>query len=667
MPHKERARAEAAKLDTGKGANHNGSIVPKLWLDVLTEDIPEAMRNEHRWVVWKEVGEDKRKVPYQGHYHTRKASSTNQITWCTFEIARQVYEAGVCSGIGFALGDGWAGIDLDKCLDGEDLHPEAASILQDLDTYAEVSPSGTGVKAFIRYQGAPTKGIQGNPVGFERIELYNTGRYFTVTGHRLDDYGDEVQERTSHFDALVRRYGSTPSSATNREYAETNGKIARNDTLCRMAGAARANGADVDTVREMVLGANDRIPEAHGGPLEISELESTVFKSATQWPQGDATLEAKAFEAPQLADLTVFREDPKPQQWAFTHIPHAEVCGLDGAGGLGKSSLVLGLVVAAAISRPMVQAPIFPSLQPMCAKRVLWLSAEDSIDEIHRRLREYEHAYQITAEERERIITNLDIVTGSWPLVAVQAGTLLPTKAFEWLKGLVAERKPDLLVIDPRSQFFAGDENDNTLATRFFALLREMCTAHDGGCTVLATHHVSKANQNNSDSASGRGASAARDALRCVLTLTPVPPEKVADIGGSNPHNFMQMEVTKSNRGPRTAAPIVFQKVGRALVEVDAAALKAEVTAGKQTHIIKTLVAELKELGNSHMLTKASIMREAADIRERIRDMHACKDKDIRAALTAAIEAGTIIEVEAESAKPGKAAKVLRVPEAAEW
>jgi hypothetical protein len=215
-------------------------------LEVMLESIPEAMRKEPRWVVWK--GD---KVPHQGHDHTRQASSTKQITWCTFEIARQVYEAGACSGIGFVLGDGWAGIDLDKCLDSEDLHPEAASILQDLDSYAEVSPSGTGVKAFIRYQGAPTKGIQGNPVGFERIELYSTGRYFTVTGHRLDEYNDEPQERTSQFDALVKRYGSNKSFTPVHTNGTTDVIIhdgERDNRLTSEAGVLRRRGYSEDEI-----------------------------------------------------------------------------------------------------------------------------------------------------------------------------------------------------------------------------------------------------------------------------------------------------------------------------------------------------------------------------------------------------------------------------------
>ncbi|HEY2434613.1 MAG TPA: hypothetical protein VGI12_18210 [Vicinamibacterales bacterium] len=58
------------------------------------------------------------------------------------------------TGIGFALGDGWAGIDLDDCIaaDGS-VVPEAAGAVARLDecaAYYELSPSGTGLKVIGR-------------------------------------------------------------------------------------------------------------------------------------------------------------------------------------------------------------------------------------------------------------------------------------------------------------------------------------------------------------------------------------------------------------------------------------------------------------------------------------------------------------------------------------
>lgn len=87
-------------------------------------------------------------------------------------------------GIGFvfAKDDPSVGIDLDGSLDPEtdELEPWAAEIVQAARTYCEVSPSGLGVKLIGRGHlpaDAP-KRLRG-----ELIEMYDSGRYFTISGH----------------------------------------------------------------------------------------------------------------------------------------------------------------------------------------------------------------------------------------------------------------------------------------------------------------------------------------------------------------------------------------------------------------------------------------------------------------------------------------------------
>jgi putative DNA primase/helicase len=85
---------------------------------VICDSIPPEMRAERRWLLWRlEWVEDKKgkgkwsKVPYQSN--GRKASSTDAKTWTPFETAVGAYRSGGFDGIGFVLGDGWAGVDLD--------------------------------------------------------------------------------------------------------------------------------------------------------------------------------------------------------------------------------------------------------------------------------------------------------------------------------------------------------------------------------------------------------------------------------------------------------------------------------------------------------------------------------------------------------------------------
>ena len=107
------------------------------------------------------------------------------------------YESGGFSGIGyvFAESDPFCGIDLDGCRDPETgkVANWAREIITKLDTYAEVSPSQTGVKLWIVGRnplGASGRkaSVAGAPAVCDKapaIEVYDRLRYFAVTGWRL--------------------------------------------------------------------------------------------------------------------------------------------------------------------------------------------------------------------------------------------------------------------------------------------------------------------------------------------------------------------------------------------------------------------------------------------------------------------------------------------------
>jgi primase-polymerase (primpol)-like protein len=139
--------------------------------------IPRALTRRNRWVRWS-AG----KVPLQADGRT--ASSTDPGTWTGYAAAKAA-TAGV--GMGFVLnGDGIACIDLDHCISDGQLAQWAAEILALLPpTYAEVSPSGTGLHVWC--YGTVGKGRKVRRADGACIELYDCGRYMTVTGNRWKD------------------------------------------------------------------------------------------------------------------------------------------------------------------------------------------------------------------------------------------------------------------------------------------------------------------------------------------------------------------------------------------------------------------------------------------------------------------------------------------------
>jgi primase-polymerase (primpol)-like protein len=78
-------------------------------------------------------------------------------------------------------------------------------VLVELGSYAEVSPSGTGVKVFVRGKLPPGRRRKG------QIEMYDRGRFFTTTGHRLADSPAIVNERGEELRLLHSRVFGDPA------------------------------------------------------------------------------------------------------------------------------------------------------------------------------------------------------------------------------------------------------------------------------------------------------------------------------------------------------------------------------------------------------------------------------------------------------------------------
>jgi len=116
--------------------------------------IPETICEREQWVCWKKTQRDGQhnKIPVTpggGGF----ASSTDPETWAGFEIALEYARTGKADGVGFVFTDDdpIVGVDLDDCRDPEtgEVDSEAQDIIERLDSYTEISPSGTGYHVLI--------------------------------------------------------------------------------------------------------------------------------------------------------------------------------------------------------------------------------------------------------------------------------------------------------------------------------------------------------------------------------------------------------------------------------------------------------------------------------------------------------------------------------------
>jgi len=186
-------------------------------IDVTNDAIPDIIRTIENWILWREGERDGKstKIPTKP-YRTSgdiNCDVTNpshrrdfDTAWDSFNDSRVTGD-----GLGFVFTDDVSitGVDLDKCRDPDsgDLEDWAEDIIDQLDSYTEVSPSGTGVHILVG--GELTAG--GNRRG--RVEMYDSDRYFTVTGAHLDGTPAEIRTCQDDLDAVHRTYirGETTS------------------------------------------------------------------------------------------------------------------------------------------------------------------------------------------------------------------------------------------------------------------------------------------------------------------------------------------------------------------------------------------------------------------------------------------------------------------------
>jgi putative DNA primase/helicase len=186
--------------------------------------IPNELKRCPHWIVWrKEEREGKpTKVPYQ--VNGEMAQSNNKRTWSTFHTAIHHYKKGGYDGIGFMFSkdDPYIGIDIDHCIQNGEFSSLADEVIEMMDSYTELSPSGDGVHIIVKGELPIQKGTgKKNPeLG---LEIYRSGRYFTFTGHSKNV--NEIVERTDELALLFQKYLKEKESSVVKTVAKKDSNI----------------------------------------------------------------------------------------------------------------------------------------------------------------------------------------------------------------------------------------------------------------------------------------------------------------------------------------------------------------------------------------------------------------------------------------------------------
>lgn len=222
-------------------------------LPPCVEGIPAELKALDQWVCWKletRAGDPKpTKIPYDPRTGD-KAKAGHPETWASFNDALATYEASQSwtrpySGIGFQLHDTdtfFAG-DLDGCIDAEagEVAGWASTIIEQVSTYTEYSPSGVGLRFF----GIGVLPPEGNRKG--PVEMYDRLRYVTVTGRRFGEAPGEIRDCAEVLPTLhARLFPPKPAAVPRPPSAAVTLSLSDHDVLALASKAS--NGAKFDAL-----------------------------------------------------------------------------------------------------------------------------------------------------------------------------------------------------------------------------------------------------------------------------------------------------------------------------------------------------------------------------------------------------------------------------------
>lgn len=281
--------------------------------------IPERLRHHAQWVNWKAIFRDGKEVKLPVQPTGAAASSTDPATWCRFDQLATTGFSGV--GFVFSMDDPYIGIDLDGCRDPQSgtIDDWAAEAIAKLATYAEVSPSRSGVKLIGTTDLSwtnPNKvavdapGHGGKSAG---VEVYDRGRYFALTGKVLPGH-EAIADVTGSLVWLAERFAMRRTQPTicGRDVANETPLMERAARyLAKMDGSVSGSGGHNTAWRAacaMIHGFNL-------APSQALALLSAEWNGRCNPPWSQKELLHKVKQASEAPGQRGYLADASPDQW----------------------------------------------------------------------------------------------------------------------------------------------------------------------------------------------------------------------------------------------------------------------------------------------------------------------------------------------------------------
>lgn len=497
------------------------------------------------------------------------ASTTDSKTWERFDVVWQTYNSnsGEFDGLGFVFSeqDPYVGIDLDTVRDPKSgyVDPIAQSIIDSLDSYTEISPSGYGFHIITKADTnliwhrvpLPDNGIKRiivNPKTGKQeqkqpeIEMYSMGRYFTITGNS-PRIVPVISNRTKQITELQERFkknnvvapaendnpdgpdmtviglehdskfielwnGSRPTGDESRDDLSLMNKLAfwcnrnRNLMIDRFFNSPHYD--QKDEAHKTKCDRNDYLSRTADKALK--ETHSTADEENAKWQKQRHEETRKAFEDTMLpnvgsADFSRFLVSAadvpyEPPRWLIEpYIQKGKGTMVQAEPGVGKTAFVCAIAACVSAGKPLLGIPV------QDPGHVLMLSVEDDLGILRGRLEANGADLNMCS-----FLTNASALTFESPSIET----------------VVKAKNVKLIIFDPFQAFLGGDvDMHRANETRpKLAKLFDMCNRNDCACIIIA--HTGKGKKDKNPIYHSLGSADIPAAMRSIIGIAKSPDNK---------------------------------------------------------------------------------------------------------------------------------------------
>lgn len=499
------------------------------------DQIPPFLRQHKGWLVWKAIdrgGPKPIKMPFYISGQPRKGeqgSPEDRAQLATFDDALATYNCRGYTGLGLAMLPDWGltALDFDKCVVDGVVMPEVLELVEGL--YAEISPSGTGVRAFIQ---GDFGGVRSHENKWEYgLDTFYSNGFVTITGNTLPTSTDSILP---------------PPAAYKKLRALCELRFSKPETSVTPLTPIRS-GLSNDQIQYMLtridpdVGYNDWL---QAGMVIHHETSGNGFALWDEWSakggkyEGRTELAAKWKSFGKSADRPVtigtlaklagvnlaelqsagkptnrkfnllhvsdFIKRPPPTWLVKRLLPAKGVGMVYGPSGAGKSFWVLALMMAIAQGKPWRKHKVKSG-------RVVYVAAEGEAGLVNR--------CKAMAQQQGLDLKDIDLL-----LLPDNPNFFNGEDAALLTETIRAAGKAAVVVIDTLAQVTAGaNENAGEDMGKVFETLQTMQRELD--CLVLLVHHAGK------DASKGaRGWSGMRAALDVEIEVSKTPTGHIAKV-----------------------------------------------------------------------------------------------------------------------------------------